>query len=307
MSNLTTENATQLGSILSNGFTVGYTTPSNGNGSMLRGNRHYISYTYPDQNWLAELPPEMRKSLCLLPPRDGSRRRRPSYPPWLTHLQANGLKHLKHFNILRTRSDQATCSRQPNLENGKELLTDAIWRIVEATGNTHLGILTTAVQLENGLQIRIHIRRMTTFVDGTIESVEYHYTLQSFNTIMTRFAEARLEIGRRDPAAKQWFLNPVDLIYQTTDRAYLEVMEASSWLVENFPDAEFYRPGPSFHFLDDGIVDLVLEYVGIDLIEEEGNGSDRICAICTELMRVDKNSEHFAVRLNCGHCFGVEW
>ena len=304
MSNLTTQNAAQPGGTLSNGLAVGYSTLSNGNGSMLQGNRHYISYTYPDESWLAELPVEMQKSLCLMTPRGGNRRLRPRFAPWLTPLQANGLKH---FNILRTESDEATCPRQPSLENGKELLTDAIWRIVEATGNTHLGILTTAVQRENGLQIRFHFRRMTTFVDGSIESVEYHYTLQTFNTILSRFMGANVEIGRRDPAAKQWFVNLVDLIYQTTDRAYLEVKEASCSIAEHFPDAQFYRAGPKYHFLDEGLVDLVLEHVGIDLIEEEGTGEDRICAICTDLMRVDKNSKHFAVKLSCGHRFGVEW
>ena len=251
------------------------------------------------------LPPQMRPSLCLLSPHGAKQRLGPRFPPWLTALETNGLKH---FNILRTESDKATCSRQPSLENGKELLTDAIWRIVEATGNTHLGVLTTAVQHQNGVQIRIHIRRTTTFVDGSVESVEYHYTQQSFNAIIYQFAGARLEIGTRDPAAKQWYVNLVDLLYRATDRAYLEVMDASCWLTENFPDALFYRAGPDYRFLDEGIVDLVLQYVGIDLIEEEGGaGPDRICAICTELMRVDKKSNHFAVKLNCGHCFGVEW
>jgi hypothetical protein len=149
---------------------------------------------------------------------------------------------------------------------------------------------------------------MTTLSDGSIESVQYHYTLQTFNTIMSQFEQANFENGRRDPAAKQWYVNLVDLIYQTTDRAYLEVFETSCELLENFPDAEFYRAGLDNHFIDEGAVDLALEYVGIDLIEEEGGtGPDRICTICTELMRVDRNSKHAAVKLSCGHCFGVEW
>jgi hypothetical protein len=305
MSNLTTQDADQSRSVLSNWPAMDDTTLSNGNGSMLQGNRHYISYTYPDQNWLATLPPAVQTSLCLLAPRGGSRRRRPRFLPWLTPVQANGLKH---FNILRTESDEATCRRPPSPEEEKELLTDAIWRVVEATGNTHLSILTTAVQQENGLQVRFHIRRLTTLFDGSIESVDYHYSLHTFDMIISQFAEASLENGRRDPAAKQWYVNLVDLICQTTDRAYLEVVENCCGLVENFPDAEFYRVGPDFHFLDEGVVDLVLEYVGIDLIEDEGGvGPDRICAICTELMRVDKESEHAAVKLSCGHCFGVEW
>jgi len=183
-----------------------------------------------------------------------------------------------------------------------------MWRVVEATGNTHLGILTTAVQQENGLQVRFHIRRTTTFVDGSTEIVEYHYSLHTFNTIVFQFAGTSHENGRRDPVAKDWIVNLVELIYQSTDRAYLEVLETSCELVENFPDVEVYRAGPVYHFLDEGVVDLVLKYVGIDLIEEEGGaGPDRICAICTELMRVDQKSTHYAVKLNCGHCFGVEW
>lgn len=215
---------------------------------------------------------------------------------------------LKHFNVLRTESDQATCPRLPIPENGKETLTEAMWRIVEATGNTHLGILTTAVQQGSELQVRFHFRRVTAFVDDSVECVEYHYSFLTFTTIMYQFMEANFEIGRRDPAAKQWFVNLLDLIWQTTDRAYLAVMETSCRLVEHCPDAEFFLAGPKYHFLDEGVVDYALKHVGIDLIEEEGGvGPDRTCAICTELMRVDQKNNHFAVRLSCGHIFGVEW
>jgi len=303
MSNLTTQGDAPPRNTIDDGLSS--STLSNGNGSMLQGNRHYISYKYPDQNWLAMLPREVQTSLCLLTPYRGNQRCLPRFSPWIAPIEVNGLKH---FNVLRTESHQSTCPPPPSPRIGKELFTDAIWRVVQATGNTHLGILSTAVQQENGMQIRFHIRRTTTLIDGTIESVEYHYTLQTFRTIIAQFADATLENGTRDPAAKLWYVNLVDLILQTTDRAYLEVIETSCALLEKFPDAEFYRAGPNYRFLDEGVVDLVLEYIGIDLIEEEdGTGPDRICAICTELMRVDQKSTHAAVKLSCGHCFGVEW